>query len=309
MNLALWKKCLSESAMLFVGCAIGTIGFAWFRVHVVGELDTTSFQKILDLLPKDWLNFTTVDVNWLVSYVGRTAMTLDEPFLVMMIAIWAIVRGSDVVSGEISRGTMEMLLAQPVSRNRVFVIHCAVTAIGVTLLVLLTWLAMSVGVYTTDVKVSQPGLWGPSEVIKQPMSQHVNPWVFAPGLLNLLLLGFFVSALAVFFSAFDRYRWRTLGIVGAIYMAAAMIKILGMASESFRWTGWLTFFSWYEPESAIKLYQIDSSSLWQFSTYDENQLWEGFGPMGHNALLLGSAAVLFASAIVIFRRRDISAPL
>ena len=66
MNLALWKKCISESAILFVACAIGTGAFAWFRVHVVGEIDTTTFQKILDLLPKEWLNFTSVDVEWLV---------------------------------------------------------------------------------------------------------------------------------------------------------------------------------------------------------------------------------------------------
>ena len=227
----------------------------------------------------------------------------------MMIAIWAIVRGSDVVSGEISRGTMEMVLSQPVSRTRVFLIHCAITILGVFLLVLITWLCMWIAVHTTDVKIAKSSLWGATEVLEEPMSKHVDASVFAPGLINLAIFGFFVSSLAVFFSSFDRYRWRTLGIVVSIYMAGAMIKILGMASESFRWTGWLTFFSLYEPESAIKLYQNDPASLWKFSLFDEAGLWTGFGPLGHNTILVFSGIVFYVAAIMIFRRRDISAPL
>ncbi|MGI9515576.1 MAG: ABC transporter permease subunit [Pirellulaceae bacterium] len=326
MNKALWKKCLSESAILFVAIALGTAAFAWFRVHVVGEVDTTSFQKILDLLPQEWLNFTSVDVEWLISYVGRTAMTLDEPFLVMMIAMWAIVRGSDVVSGEISRGTMEMLLAQPVSRGKVFVTHSVVTLLGVIALVGVTWLGMWVAVHTTNVKVAaetQPSAFeqlmvpftmmqgGNKEIetVEKPMSEFVDARLFWPGLFNLVLLGFFVAGVATLMSSMDRYRWRTLGIVVAIYMGAAMIKILAMSAESFGWVGWLTFFSLYEPELSIKLYQADSSAFWQFNLTDEEDNWKGFGQAAHNLILVISTSVLFAVAYRIFKRRDIPAPL
>lgn len=325
MNKALWKKCLSESAILFVAIALGTAGFAWFRVHVVGEVDTSSFQKILDLLPKKWLNFTSVDVEWLISYVGRTALTLDEPFLVMLIAIWAIVRGSDVVSGEISRGTMEMMLAQPVSRKQAFVVHSTVTLLGVLALVLITWLAMWTAVLTTNVKVvAQPesDMWKlmmepfsmllPAReisLVDKPMSDFVNALVFWPGMVNLFLLGCFITGLATLFSSFDRFRWRTLGLVVSIYMIAAMIKILGMSSETFRWSGWLTFFSLYEPELSIKLCQSDSSAFWQLTMYDEEGVWKGFGQFGHNLLLFGGTILFFAIAYRVFKRRDIPAPL
>ena len=325
MNKALWKKCLSESAVLFIAIALGTFAFAWFRVHVVGELDTSSFQKIIDLLPKKWLNFTSVDVEWLISYVGRTALTLDEPFLVMLIAIWAIVRGSDVVSGEISRGTMEMMLAQPVSRKQTFVVHTTVTLAGVLALVLVTWLGMWLAVLMTHVKVMpdpDPDVWSQMmqpfsvflpekeiEMVERPMSDYVNSIVFWPGMVNLLLLGCFVTGLATMFSAFDRFRWRTLGIVVAIYMIAAMIKILGMSSESFQWAGWLTFFSLYEPESSIKLYQADPSAVWQLMSYEEDGSWKGFGQLSQNLLLLGSSIVFFGVGWRVFKRRDIPAPL
>ncbi len=326
MNLALWKKCLAESAILFLALAFGTAAFAWFRVHVVGEVDTSSFQKILDLLPEEWLRFTSVDVDWLISYVGRTAMTLDEPFLIMMIAIWGIVRGSDVISGEISRGTMEMLLAQPVSRARVFLIHSAVTLAGVLMLVGVTWLFMWIAVVTTSVKVlptPEPTFWGQindliplnpagaGDVVPEnrPMSEFVHSAVFGPGILNLFLLGCFVAGLATLLSSVDQYRWRTLGIAVAVYMAAAMIKILGMSSETFAWTQWLTFFSLYEPELSVKLFQNDPASFWQMMRYDEQGHWVGLGQLGQNLVLLASSIAFFGVALGVFRRRDIPPPL
>lgn len=326
MNKALWKKCVAESWILFVALALGTAAFSWFRVHVVGEVDTSSFQKILALLPEEWLRFTSVDVEWLISYVGRTAMTLDEPFLVMMIAIWGIVRGSDIISGEISRGTMEMLLAQPVSRGRVFVIHTAITILGVFLLSAITWLFMWIAVQTTAVMVApqvDPTFWGQiegwmslspaqapeAEPVKTPMANFVNSSVFAPGIVNLFLLGCFVAGLATLLSSFDRYRWRTLGIAIAVYMGAAMIKILGMSTESFAWTEWLTFFSLYEPELSIKLSQIDPAAFWQLARYDDQGNWLALGQLGQNLILLTSTTAFFVIALTVFRRRDIPPPL
>lgn len=323
-NLALWKKCLSESVLLFVALALGVFSFAWFRVHIVGEVDTSSFQKILSLVPEKWLNFTAVDVEWLISYTGRTALALDEPFLIMMVAMWAIVRGSDVVSGEISRGTMELLLAQPVSRKQTFLVHSCITILGVLALVFVLWFGMWLAIQMTNVKVvpETTDAWQQSlgplsflmpqpevELIEEPMSQHVSASVFFPGLANLFFLGCFIASLAALFSSYDRFRWRTLGLVVTVYMLAAMIKILGMSSETFAWAQWLTFFSLYEPELSIKLFQADPSAFWQLMRYDESGQWEGFGQLMHNLILVGAATVGFVWAYQVFKRRDIPAPL
>ena len=111
------SKFVRESTLLWIALAIGLFAFAWFRVWVVGEVDTARFKQILELLPKDWRRFAAVDFDWITSYLGRTSLTLDEPMIMMLIGGWGIVRGSDVVSGELNRGTMEMVLAQPVSRT------------------------------------------------------------------------------------------------------------------------------------------------------------------------------------------------
>ena len=92
-------------------------------------------------------------------------------------------------------------------------------------------------------------------------------------------------------------------------MLAAMIKILGMSSETFAWAQWLTFFSLYEPELSIKLFQADPSAFWQLMRYDESGQWEGFGQLMHNLILVGAATVGFVWAYQVFKRRDIPAPL
>ena len=154
MSRVLGRKYLAESWLMLLAIAFGVVLFCWFRVWIVGELDTAQFRQIIDLLPKDWRKFASVDFDWLVSYLGRTSLTLDEPMLVMFITGWAMVRGSDVVSGELSRGTMEMLLSQPVSRRNVYMTHAFWTMLLLLLLILLAWASMSLGIWTTSVEES-----------------------------------------------------------------------------------------------------------------------------------------------------------
>ncbi|MEM9412163.1 MAG: hypothetical protein AAGA30_13690, partial [Planctomycetota bacterium] len=71
MNKALLKKYLRESILLWIFVAIGLFSFAWFRVWVVGEVDTARFQQILELLPQDWRRFSPVNFEWIISYLGR----------------------------------------------------------------------------------------------------------------------------------------------------------------------------------------------------------------------------------------------
>ena len=50
MNRALLNKYVRESLLLWIAVAIGLFAFAWFRVWVVGEVDTARFKQILELL-------------------------------------------------------------------------------------------------------------------------------------------------------------------------------------------------------------------------------------------------------------------
>ena len=333
VNFALLRKYINESTLLFVGLVLGVLSFCYFRVRVVGKLDTAQFQQIMDLLPKDWRKFSSVDFDWLVSYLGRTSFTLDEPMLVLLISAWAIVRGSDVVSGELGRGTMEMFLAQPISRTRVFLHHAAYTIIGLVVLVLVAWLGMSIGLWTTNVEETRyPEILGvpitfvgpktavvaelfgiPAESLQPkmtevPMSSEVDAIMFLPGLVNLFSLGFFLSAFSAMVSSMDSFRWRTLGILSAFYFANAGIKILGMSMEESPWVVYCSIFGLYSPASSVELAQYNLLDALQWIRYDDAGAIVSSGPLLNNMVLIGLGVVCYTIGTRVFQKRDLPAP-
>jgi len=318
LDVALLRKYVNEST---------------FRVRVVGKLDTAQFQQIMDLLPKDWRKFSSVDFDWLVSYLGRTSFTLDEPMLVLLVSAWAIVRGSDVVSGELGRGTMEMFLAQPISRARIFLHHAAFTIIGLVALVLVAWLGMSIGLWTTNVEETRypevmgvpvtfvgpktavvaemfgiPAKYLQPKMTEVPMSSEVDAIMFLPGLVNLFSLGFFLSAFSAMVSSMDSFRWRTLGILSAFYFANAGIKILGMSMEESPWVVYCSIFGLYSPASSVEMAQHNMFDALQWIRYDDAGAFVSSGPLMNNVVLLSLGVVCYIIGTRVFQKRALPAP-
>src|SRR6476660_1896787 len=138
MNVVLLKKCIAEARLLFGGLGLLLFVFCWLRVFIVSRLQTRQFATIIEQLWDQFKDLWPVSLEQLLSYTGRIAVGYNEPIVVFGISIFAIARGSDVVSGELGRGTLEMLLAQPVSRLQVLYTQAAVTVGGIGLLCLLT---------------------------------------------------------------------------------------------------------------------------------------------------------------------------
>ncbi len=327
MNLALCRKIFADARLLLIACVIYVIAFSWARVFIVAELDTSQFRQILDLLPDTFKTFTPVDFEWLISYVGRIAFNFDEPMLVGAVALWCIARASDCVSGQLSGGTMEMLLAQPVSRTNHYVTHCSITVLGVVILCLATWFGMWAGVETAvvtivekpEVKIPFTKMGIPLPFLEnterdEALSKLVDSSVFWPGVVNLAALGVFLAGMTAFFSSWDRFRWRTIGIVTGIYVVAALIKVLAMSVQSMQWTSYFTFFSLYEPELAIAEIDRDANVATHWFLYQVNaetgaQQIDGLAPLSQNLILLAMGIGFFVAGQIIFKRRDLPAPI
>jgi ABC-2 type transport system permease protein len=316
------KKYFAESLLLWSAIAIGVVIFCWFRVWIVGELDSAQFRQIIDLLPKDWRKFSTVDFDWLVSYLGRTSLCLDEPMLVLMVVGWAMVRGSDVVSGELNRGSMELLLAQPVSRTKVYLTHAFCTLFGLLLLVLLVWLSMSIGIWTTSVtettyptlSVPMMGSAVPLRLFKPNvetiwMGSVVNPLLFLPGIIKLFCLAAFFGGLAAALSALDRYRWRTLGLLAGFYFLNGGIKLLGMASQKLSWLVYCNIFGFFSPARSIESVSHNWADIWLWFERSEQGKIVGTGMVFDCVMLLGLTVLLYYAGLRTFERRDLPAPV
>ena len=323
MNRVLLKKCLLDVRLLFAACALALFAFCWLRVYIVSRLELSSFAAIIEKLWDKWKDFWPVPLSHLLTYTGRIGVTFDEPIVVFCIAIFAIARGSDSVSGELNRGTLEMLLAQPVSRLQVLYSQALVTTAALALLCLVGWCGIWAGVETTQVTeeapraaVKVPGL--PWEIpysfeapkkVHVPMRTKVRMDDFIPGSVVLFSLGFCLAGVSTLFSSWDRYRWRTIGLAVTFYVIHLILKIMGMAIPEVSWLKKLSIFTAYEPQKFIAVAAQAPDDTWRLAFFDPQGNFGELGPLGYNLVLLGIGGVCYLAAGVMFHQRDLPAPL
>ena len=122
-----------QARTVFLTCGLAMVGFMVLRVWSITLLGSEEFREIIKHF-KDFEKFSPVPFSSLITYTGRVARTFNEPIVLFVVLIWTISRGSDTVAGQINRGTMEMLLGNPVSRVKLYWSQFLVTTVGTFLL-------------------------------------------------------------------------------------------------------------------------------------------------------------------------------
>ncbi len=324
MTRLLIKKVVGESGLLFLACAAMVFLFCWARVWIVCQFDLKQFEPILKQF-KAFERFSPVPLEQFLTYAGSIAMTFQEPVLILCIVVWSIARGSDVVSGEIGRGTLEMLLSQPISRSRLLATHATVCIGGLGLLCWIAWLGIHFGIQTNQVKESVtptleltlpfvpiqfPVPIGEAVEVRSPLADRVASTIYVAPSLNLFSLGFFLLALSSMCSCFDRYRWRTIGIVIGIYIVQLLLFLLGRATEFTGFCGYLSFFSLYQPDGMVQLAKNSPPAVFEIFSSATNASWpHKLGPLGMNACLWLMGGGFYVCGWLRFRCRDLPAPL
>lgn len=106
---------------------------------------SSSFSRLIDQMPETYRAlFTTggsVDFSTPAGYLNTELLTFMGPLLVL---VYAIGTGSSALAGEEDRGTLDLLLANPVGRARVLLEKFAALVAGVVVLVTALWLALLV---------------------------------------------------------------------------------------------------------------------------------------------------------------------
>lgn len=321
MNWPLIRKNWLETRWLLGGCVLLMASMFWMRVWLISRVDSGRFQQILELLPDSFRSMTRVDFSWIVTHIGRLSMGFEEPMVILIMSIWAISRGTDIVSGELSRGTMEMMLAQPISRRKTFLVPLGYAVAGVVLLALASLLGTFMGIITIDaneayyptfripmIKNPIPIPFAESETVKVPMSELVTIGSFWPAAMNLFSLGIFLLGTSTLFSSYDRFRWRSIGGVSIVLILMTLVKVLAMSQPSFRWLLWLSGFAAYEPALFVSQTSTYPGSLWSMYFYDAEGVFH-FAHWTFDFILLGLGVGMIFHACRVFERRDLPAPL
>jgi ABC-2 type transport system permease protein len=209
------------------------------------------------------------------------SISFVHPLTQTILCVWAIGRASAAVAGEIDRGTMELLLAQPLARGRVLAAHLLVDLLTIPVLCLSLWGGIVLGTYLV-------GFWeeGQARLV-------VDPVAFGPALLNVAALVFAVSGYSIWLSARGRFRGRVLGLAVLLTLVQFLVNVIGQLWDVAEPLRACTVFYYYQPQ------QIILKPDWPA----DPEVWRRLG------VLLAVGAVGYLGAWWTFRHRDLPAPL
>jgi len=235
-----------------------------------------------------------------------------HPLMQTIFCIWAIGRAAGAVAGEVDRGTMELLLAQPIARSRLILAHFWVDVLTVPVLCLSLWAGTCLGTLLVgEIKVKPAPVKVPLRVSLQLPQENeeaqrqrlaVDRLAFAPALLAVAGLIFAVGGSTLWLSSASRFKWKVQGIAVLVALIQFLINLLGQMWELLGPLRPLTIFYYYQPQQMI----LGRPWTVNFSEWNGGQplLEVPFLPV-----LYGVGAVGYAMAWWTLNRRDLPAPL
>ncbi len=204
----------------------------------------------------------------LFSLSGSIAIGFIHPFPIALLGVFAIGYPIATIAGERQRGTLEVILARPISRRSLYATAFVVGAIFLGILMALELIgsvaaSAALGVLGEISVGNVPALW-------------LNGWLL------------FVAFLAIGFAAsisFDRVG-PPAGITLAVVLGFYVIDVVASIWPDARWIGDYSLFDY------VRAKQVLGGTL----------------ALGDIALLGAVVAIAVAIALYVFPRRDIAAP-
>jgi ABC-2 type transport system permease protein len=201
-------------AIVFVGA-----GYASFWPTI----QTPEMSEALSNYPKGLLEaFNYSDLTTAAGYLGSAVYGLLVPLLV---AVFAIAAGARAVAGDEEAGTLDLLLAHPVSRQRLALQRFAALGAGLVVVIALLWLALV-------------ALIGPAGF------SGVSAGDLAAISLHLILFGLLFAALAYAIGAATGSRALALGLSAGVAVLGYLANSVIPQVEGLAWVRDLSPFGW-----------------------------------------------------------------
>ncbi len=194
--------------------------------------DTESFEDLFQSFPPELLSvFGIEDPASLVTATGLVNSRLYSGIGPVIVAVLGIGMGTAAIAGEEERGTLDLLLAQPVTRTQIVVEKLAAAAVVILAVVLTLFLTLSLLNPIVDLGFSFSGI----------LSANVA--------LGLFAMLFCAVALAV--GAVTGNRGLTVGVSAALVGVLFFVNGLAPLVDEIAWLQKLTPFYWLQDPNPL----------------------------------------------------------
>jgi ABC-2 type transport system permease protein len=266
MNRVLLLQTLRTQRLRLAVVVIGLAAWGLFMPVIYSQFGV-EFKQLFDsgAIPKQFAQFGEGDV---FSLPGAIGLGFIHPISLVLNSIFAVGFATGAVAGERQRGTLEVLLARPLSRRRTYatLLGAALLFCGIAIAAILAGNVVGAAIF---------GVLGEIDLARVPLV-----W-----LNGFLLFGAFASVGLAASVSFDRLS-PALGITLAIVIVSYFLDILGSLWPAAAWLQPYSLFHYLKPR----------------------ELLTGQFDLGGFAIMLAVSACAIAYALVVFPRRDLAAP-
>lgn len=202
---SVFERSFHEQRHALTGWAVGLVGFAVVMLAMYPTVrGNEQFSKLVEAYPKALQElFSLADYTSGAGYLRAEVFSFVGPLLVV---IFGVLWGGDVVAGEEDRGTVDLLLANPVSRRRV---------------VLEKWGAVLLGV-----AVATAALGATLALGSLAVGLHVSAAALGAAVVATALLGMLFATTALAIGAATGHRGLARGLTAALAVVAYLLSTL-----------------------------------------------------------------------------------
>ncbi|MBI4302570.1 MAG: ABC transporter permease subunit, partial [Chloroflexi bacterium] len=162
-------------------------------------------------------------------------------FWPVLLAVYAIFSAGGMVAREVERGTMDLLLSQPLPRYRVLITKFATILVGLCIIALFSMVGIYLGISIVNAQA--------------------NEW----GILLALVQGIFmliaIASYSALFSCLFLSPRTTLTTSGVLTGASYIINVTATSLGPLSWTQKLSLFYYFRPLEVIHTSRLDGTGL------------------------------------------------
>jgi len=239
-------RAIKDRRLITLIYILGIVAFLWMYVGLFPAMkdQSASMEALIKNYPESFLkafNFDIKNFTTLEGFISTEQFSFVWPIIIMFMTIGF---AGGAFAGEIEKGTIEIILAQPISRAKIFWSRYLA---GLLLLAIFT----AASIYATI-----------------PLAKVYNLTYIGENYSTMFVLALLFSSaaysLAMFFSSIFSDKGKVFFITGSIFVVMYVLNILSAIKDNLNDLKYFSFFYYFNPAKALIYNDIDHWSYLVF---------------------------------------------
>ncbi len=245
MNAIFWRT-IKDRYLSTIIYLVSTIGLLWLYVSIYPSIKNSfaALESAMKLYPEALMKAFNVDINNYVTIEGYISSEMFSLFWPLILIFISVGFAGGAISGEIEKGTMELLLSQPVSRLKLFL-----EKYFAGIAIILVYVAISI--------FSLPLLLRAYNIDYDILS-------FEKMAILGFLFGWAIFSFSMLFSVIFSDKGKVFFLSSGVIVAMYVLNILASLKENLSKLKYYSFFHYFDANNALIYHKIDHWAYWMF---------------------------------------------